>query len=83
MATSAPRRSRPRQRGRFGVGREDVLAAAASAGADGQVDEEDRAPVDELGERAAQEDADGGAGAADRAPDAERLGALARRGSWW
>ena len=47
---------------------------------DGEVDEEDRAPVDELGQHAAEEHADGGAGAADRAPDAERLGALAGRG---
>ena len=66
-----------------GVGGDDVHGAGGQHGADGQVDEEDRPPVDELGERAAQQDADGGAGAADGAPDAERLGSLAGRGSWW
>ena len=59
------------------------VAPAARSSADGQVDEEDRAPVDELGQHAAEQDADRGAGAADRAPDAERLGALgAVEGAW-
>ena len=47
---------------------------------DGQVDEEDQAPVDELGERAAEQHAEGRAGAADGAPGAERLGPLAALG---
>ena len=55
-------------------------AATASDDADGQVDEEDRAPVDELGQRAAEQDADRRAGAADRTPGAERLRPLARPG---
>ena len=44
---------------------------------DGEVDEEDQAPVDELGERAAEQDAERRAGAADRAPGAQRPGPLA------
>ena len=58
------------------VGGQEVQGAGGEHQADGEVDEEDRAPVDELGQHAAEQDADGGARAADRAPDAERLGAL-------
>ena len=49
---------------------------------DGNVDEEDPLPARVLGEDAAQEHADGGAGAGDRAEDAQRLvplGAFAER----
>ena len=42
-------------------------------GGDGQVDEEDQPPVDELGQHAADEDAERGAGTADRTPGGERL----------
>ena len=82
MASSAPRRSRPRHRGRAASAGTSVQRAGGEREADRQVDEEDRAPVDELGQRAAQQHADRGAGAADRAPDAERLGALAALGRW-
>ena len=51
-------------------------AAAASADRDGDVDVEDEAPVADLGEDAADEDADRCAGAADRTPGCERLGPL-------
>ena len=73
---AAPRRSRPRHCGRATSAGTTFIAADGDADADGQVDEEDGAPVDELGERPAQQDADGGAGAADGAPDAERLRAV-------
>jgi hypothetical protein len=58
------------------VGGQELDGGSAQKHADGQIDEEDRAPVDELGQHAAEEYAAGGAGAADRAPDAERLGTL-------
>ena len=59
VASSAPRRSRPRHCGRADVGGHDPASrATATRDADGQVDEEDRPPVDELGERAAEQDAD-------------------------
>jgi hypothetical protein len=44
--------------------------------ADRQIDVEDRAPISHFGQDAAQEDTDRGAGAADRPPGAECLGAL-------
>src|SRR5205085_12000596 len=52
------------------------------AGSDRDVDEEDPLPAEVLRQHAAREDADCGAGAADRAPDPERLvslGALIER----
>ena len=58
------------------VGGQQLHRAGGQGEADGQVDEEDRAPVDELGQHAAEQHADRGAGAADRAPDAQRLGTL-------
>ena len=58
------------------VGGHDLHRCDGDADADGQVDEEDGSPVDELSERPAQQDADGGAGAADGTPDAERLRAV-------
>ena len=57
----------------LGVGRHDLAGAVGERGGDGQVDEEDQPPVDELGEHAAEEDAERGAGAADGAPGGERL----------
>jgi hypothetical protein len=57
------------------VGGQQVRGAGREQKADRQVDEEDRAPVDELGEHAAEQDADGGAGAAHRTPGAQRSAA--------
>ena len=73
MASAAPRRSSPRQRGFSRVGRHDLPGGDGERGRDGQVDEEDHPPVGELGEHAADEDADRGARAADRTPGGERL----------
>ena len=76
MARAAPARSRPRQRG-FCVSAGTTFRAATSSDCgDGQVDVEDRPPVGELGEDAADEDADRRARSADRAPGGERLRAL-------
>jgi hypothetical protein len=55
------------------VGGHDVHRSGSDADADGQIDQEDGSPVDEFGERAAQQDTDSGAGAAHGTPDAERL----------
>jgi hypothetical protein len=54
------------------IGRHDVSPDQRDASSDRQVDEEDRAPVGNLGEDAAEQDADGGAGAADCVLVAER-----------
>ena len=87
--TSAPRLSGRQQRaaeieaapaGARRVGRHDVQRAGAERQPDGQVDEEDQPPVDELGQRAAEQHAERRAGAADRAPRAQRLGPLAALG---
>src|SRR5581483_2941250 len=55
------------------VGGDGPAGAVGERGGDGQVDEEDQPPVDELGEQAAEEDAECGAGAADGTPGGERL----------
>ena len=73
MASAAPRRSRPRQRG-FSVSAGHELAGGdRERGGDGEVDEEDQPPVDELGQHAAEEDAERSARTADRTPGGERL----------
>jgi len=58
------------------VGGHDVHRSGSDGDADGQIDQEDGSPVDEFGERAAQQDTDSGAGAAHGTPDAERLRAV-------
>ena len=55
------------------VGRDELERGDQEDGGDGDVDVEDRAPVGGLGEDAADEDADGGAGSADCSPGGLRL----------
>ena len=55
------------------VGRDDLQGGDEQRCGDGEVDVEDRPPVGELGEDAADEDADRRAGSADCAPGGERL----------
>ena len=62
-----------------GVGRDDLQGGDGERDGDGEVDEEDHPPVGELGEEAADENADRGAGTADCAPGSERL---RLRGPW-
>jgi hypothetical protein len=66
---AAPPRARDVRRNHLDGGGRDTDAH-------GEVDEEDGPPVDDLGQRAAQQHADGGAGAADGSPHAERLRAV-------
>ena len=64
------------------VGGHDLAGADGERDRDRQVDEEDQPPVGDLGEDAAEEDAERGAGATDRAPGGERLRAgLAMEGA--
>ena len=55
------------------VARDDFQGGDCEPDRDRDVDVEDEAPVADLGEHAADEDADRGAGAADCAPGCERL----------
>ena len=73
VASTAPRRSSPLQRGFCGVGRDDLQCGDRECRGDGEVDVEDHPPVGELGQDAADEDADRSACAADCAPGGERL----------
>jgi hypothetical protein len=59
-----------------GVGGHEAPDAMGDGDADREIDEEDRAPVQPLGEGPAEQDADRGARTADGTPDPERLGAL-------
>ena len=63
------------------VGRDDLQRGDEQRRGDGEVDVEDHPPVGELGEDAADEDADRRAGAADCAPGGERLRRGLRRGT--
>ena len=73
VASRAPRRSRPFQRGfRVSAGI-DLQCGDRECGCDGEVDVEDHPPVGELGQDAADEDADRCACASDCAPGGERL----------
>ncbi len=58
------------------VGRDDLPRSQEQRNGDREIDVEDRAPVSQLGQHAAEEDADRGAGPADSAPGAKRPGAL-------
>ena len=69
--TSAPARSPCRGRRPAGA-----CAAHGRDDADRQVDEEDPVPVDDLGDHAAEQQADRAAGGGDEAVDADRLGLL-------
>jgi hypothetical protein len=62
--------------GSGGVGRNDFDCRYGEAEADRDVDQEDRLPADERGERAAEEHADGGACATDGAPGTQCTGAF-------
>ena len=73
VASRAPRRSRPFQRGLLGVGGDDLQCGDRECGCDGEVDVEDHPPVGELGQDAADEDADRSTCAADGSPGGERL----------
>ena len=57
----------------LGVGGNDLAGAEGERDGDRQVDEEDQPPVSDLGEHAAEEDAERGAGATDGTPGGERL----------
>ena len=65
----------------LGVGRDDLQGGDEQRCGDGEVDVEDRPPVGELGEDAADEDADRRARSADCAPSGERLPASCGRGT--
>ena len=58
------------------IARDDLQCGDGEADRDGDVDVEDEAPVADLGEDAADEDADRSTGSADRTPGRERLRAL-------
>jgi hypothetical protein len=62
------------------VGGDDPHGAQRQEHADGDVDEEDRLPADELRQSAAEQHADRRAGTADCAPDAECVGACTAAG---
>ena len=60
----------------LGVGRDDLQCGDRECCCDGEVDVEDHPPVGELGQDAADEDADRSTCAADGSPGGERLRAL-------
>ena len=73
VASTAPRRSSPRQRG-FCVSAGTIFDGGdRQCRCDRQIDVEDHPPVGELGEETADEDADRGARASDCSPGGERL----------
>ena len=76
VARTAPRSVESSPLGPGGVGRDDLDCRDGEGEADRDVDQEDRLPADERGERTAEEHADCGAGATDRAPGTQCASAL-------